>query len=190
MVWPTVATAVVVLLTMLRLALEFTTKVALAGLKFEPTDVTSDPAGKMLSGKPLVALVTTTDTEQLAPGGMPVLAGTNKLGAVAVASTGVLAIQVLLIVEGAALVNPAGYASIKLDVNVAVVREWVLVKVITKSEVPPATIAEGANDLETVGRLGVTVSVSGAVHTPETEQALVLVTLGGTVIEAVLVINV
>lgn len=95
-------------MTMLRLALEFTTKVALARLKFEPTDVPSDPAGKVLAGKPLVSLVTTTDTEQLAPGGMPVLNGTNKLTAVAVASTGVLAIQVLLIVEGDALVRPVG----------------------------------------------------------------------------------
>lgn len=65
-----------------------------------------------------------------------------------------------------------------------------MVNVITNSEVPPALIVGGVKDFETVGRLAVTPSVSLAVHTPRVEQALVLVTLGGTVIEAVLVISV
>jgi hypothetical protein len=67
-----------------------------------------------------------------------------------------------------------------------------LVNVITKSEVPPALIVEGVNDFATTGRLAVTVSVSLALQTPDTHKrlGLVLVTLAGTVIEAVLVIKV
>ena len=62
-------------------------------------------------------------------------------------------------------------------------------KVITNREVPPAGIEAGENVLETVGRLGVTVSISLTVQVPDAQPAelLVLVTEGGGVIDAVLV---
>lgn len=65
----------------------------------------------------------------------------------------------------------------------------VLVNVITNSVVPPALIAVGVNDLETVGRLGVIVSISAAVQVPVLQPAPlpVLVTPDGTEINAVLV---
>ena len=60
-------------------------------------------------------------------------------------------------------------------------------KVITRSVVPPALIVDGVNDLETIGRLGVTGSLSAAVHVPELQPNPVLVTPVGTEMEAVLV---
>lgn len=64
----------------------------------------------------------------------------------------------------------------------------VLVKVITRSEVPPALIVPGVNDLETNGTLAVTASRSATVHVPEAQPAAVLDTPAGAEIEAVLVI--
>ena len=66
----------------------------------------------------------------------------------------------------------------------------VLVIVMLSSAVPPALIDGVENVLETVGRDVVTVSVSPAEQTPATVQepdALVLVTLAGGVIVAILV---
>lgn len=62
-------------------------------------------------------------------------------------------------------------------------------KVITNREVPPAGIEAGENVLDTVGRLGVTVSISLTVQVPDAQpgELLVLVTEGGGVIDAVLV---
>jgi hypothetical protein len=70
--------------------------------------------------------------------------------------------------------------------NVADTNWCVLVKVITRSVVPPALMVEGANNLPMVGRLGVTVSMSEAVHVPELQAMLVLLTPEGTEIVAVL----
>jgi hypothetical protein len=120
MVWPTVATAVVVLLTMLRLALALTTNVAVAGFVFEPTEVANDPAGMVLGGIPPVTLVTTAETVQLPPGGIPVPCGTSKLAADAVAKGDVLTIHEVATSDAEALNKPVGYASIKFVVNVAV----------------------------------------------------------------------
>lgn len=62
-----------------------------------------------------------------------------------------------------------------------------LVKVITKSVVPPAVIVVGANVLEIVGGLVVTLSTSVTVQVPEIQPAPVLVTPDGTEMDAVLV---
>lgn len=61
------------------------------------------------------------------------------------------------------------------------VRACVLVIVIVRSDVPPARILEGAKDLPTTGREGVTVSVSVAEQTPPKaiQEGFVLVTLTG-----------
>lgn len=75
----------------------------------------------------------------------------------------------------------------KADVNVADVSWCVLVNVITNRLVPPAEIVDGVKVLPTVGRLGVMVSVSAAVHVPEAHPAPVFVTPEGTDIAAVLV---
>lgn len=62
-----------------------------------------------------------------------------------------------------------------------------MVNVITKSDVPPDKILAGAKVLVTLGGVGVTTSVSVAVHAPTVQDGLVLLTLVGGVIEAVLV---
>jgi hypothetical protein len=72
-------------------------------------------------------------------------------------------------------------------VKVAETSRWVFVNVMTKSDVPPALIVDGANDFETTGRLGEMGSASEAVHVPEPHPAPVLVTPEGTDIAAVLV---
>ena len=74
--------------------------------------------------------------------------------------------------------------------NVAETSLWVLVKVMTSNEVPPAKMVVGANVLDTVGTLAVIRSLSGALHTPATQPVatLVLVTPEGAEMEAVLVI--
>lgn len=58
------------------------------------------------------------------------------------------------------------------------------------SDVPPAEIVPGVNVLLTIGDDGVTVSMSAAEQTPAVQETdgLVLVTLAGGVIDAVLVI--
>ena len=73
--------------------------------------------------------------------------------------------------------------------NVAEVSACELVKVITKSVVPPALMVDGVNDLAIVGRLGVMVSISAAVHVPVLQPMPlpVFVTPVGTEIAAVLV---
>lgn len=76
------------------------------------------------------------------------------------------------------------------DANVADTNLWVFTNVMTSSEVPPALIVLGANVFETCGKLAVTVSESVTEQVPTTQDVavLVLVTLGGAVIDAVLVI--
>lgn len=80
----------------------------------------------------------------------------------------------------------------KTELKVAETNLLVLVKVMDNKEVPPAGMDAGLNVLDTVGRLAVTVSKSLAVQVPSTQDKalFVLVTLGGGVIEAVLVIAV
>jgi hypothetical protein len=76
------------------------------------------------------------------------------------------------------------------DVKVAVTNLWVLVKVTTNKEVPPALIALGVKDFATNGKLAATASRSTAVQVPAKQPVavLVLVTVGGAEIDAVLVI--
>lgn len=76
------------------------------------------------------------------------------------------------------------------EVNVAVTNLWVLVKVTTNKEVPPALIALGVKDFATSGKLPATVSRSATVQVPAKQPVavLVLVTVGGAEIDAVLVI--
>lgn len=64
----------------------------------------------------------------------------------------------------------------------------VLVKVITKSEVPPALMVPGVKVLETNGTLAATPSRSATVQVPEAQPAAVLETPTGAEIDAVLVI--
>lgn len=73
--------------------------------------------------------------------------------------------------------------------KVAETKRWELVKVITNKDVPPAGIEEGENVLDTVGRLGATVSMSLAIQVPDAQsgEILVLVTESGGVMDAVLV---
>ena len=73
--------------------------------------------------------------------------------------------------------------------NVAEVSACELVKVITKSVVPPALMVEGVKALDMVGRLGVIASISAAVHVPVLHPTPlpVFVTPTGTEIAAVLV---
>lgn len=89
-----------------------------------------------------------------------------------------------------AFTRPAGYISVKPVLKVADTSLWVLVNVMTSTDVPPALIELGANVLATCGKLNVTVSLSVAEQVPPTHAVavLVLVTLAGAVIEAVFVI--
>lgn len=61
-----------------------------------------------------------------------------------------------------------------------------MVIVIVRSEVPPARMLDGENDLPTIGRDAVTASVSVAEQTPPdpTQEGFVLVTLTGGVMVA------
>jgi hypothetical protein len=74
--------------------------------------------------------------------------------------------------------------------KVAEVKACVLTMLMVSSEVPLAKMVEGAKDFETVGKDGVTASTSLAEHTPATQkvEVLLLPTVAGAVIEAVLVI--
>ena len=71
--------------------------------------------------------------------------------------------------------------------KVAETNAWVFVKVITSSVVPPALIVDGVKVLETIGRLGVMLSISAAVQVPAMHPKPVFVTPTGTEIVAVLV---
>jgi hypothetical protein len=77
-----------------------------------------------------------------------------------------------------------------VGVNVADTSLWVLVKVITNSDVPPALIVLGVKVLVTRGKLGVILSISATVQVPATHPVatLVLDTPAGAEMEAVLVI--
>jgi hypothetical protein len=79
---------------------------------------------------------------------------------------------------------------VNADVNVADTNLCEFVNVMTSNDVPPALITLGVNDLETCGTLAVTVSESETVQVPATQDVavLVLVTLAGVVMDAVLVI--
>ena len=66
-------------------------------------------------------------------------------------------------------------------------KAWVLEIVMVSKTVPPALMEEREKLFETVGREDVTVSMSAAVQIPEVQEVLVLVTLAGGEITAVLV---
>jgi hypothetical protein len=78
---------------------------------------------------------------------------------------------------------------VKALVKVAETKRWEFVKVMTSKDVPPAGIEAGENVFDTVGRLGVTKSISLTVQVPDVQpgELLVLVTDGGGVMDAVLV---
>jgi hypothetical protein len=186
-VLPGVALAVLATLVMARSATGLMVSVAVTGFELAPTLVDKDPAGIVLTTCGDATDVTTTETLQLELGAIPVPTPTVKAPALA-ATTGVK--QVLDVIGPGALTKPAGYASVNREVNVAVVNLWVLVKVTTNKEVPPALMALGVKDFATSGKLAATASRSATVHVPAKQPVavLVLVTLGGAEIDAVLVI--
>ena len=77
--------------------------------------------------------------------------------------------------------------SVKRADRVADTRAWVLEIVIVNKVVPPAFIELSEKLFETVGREGEIVSVSATVQVPDAQDELVLVTLDGGEIAAVLV---
>jgi hypothetical protein len=168
-------------------SLSVTVSVAVTAFELTPTLVDKDPAGIVLTTCGEVTDVTTTETLQLELGAIPVPTPTVSAPALAV-TTGVR--QVLDVIAPGAVVKPVGYASVNKDVKVAVTNLWVLVKVITNKEVPPALIALGVKDFATWGRLAATASMSDTEQIPTTQlvAVLVFVTLAGAEIDAVLVI--
>ena len=193
MVLPAKGVVVPAVLTIPKLAAGVTVIVAVAALEFGPTEVVSEPAGIELGKLPPELFVMTAETEQLEPGEISVPVGNDKAPKPAVA-VGTPPPQVVAAAGLAALTSPRGYESVNTAVKLAVVSACWFVKVITSKDVPPALMAVGVNVLLTVGRLADTASTSLAEQTtgevavmhPATE--LVLVTLAGGVIDAVLVI--
>ncbi len=184
--WPTATVVLADTLLTVRFTTGATLKVALPTFELAPTVVVRDPAGIEFVTVPPTELVTTAVTVQNEPGGM-----TAFTGSVSVPSPALIEGTMLTQLDDAVepeFTNPAGYTSVKSDVSVADTRACVLVIVIVRSEVPPARMLEGANDLPTTGREGVTVSVSVAEQTPleATHEGLVLVTLTGGAIVATL----
>jgi hypothetical protein len=186
-VLPGVAPAVLATLVMARSAIGLTVSVAVTGFVLAPTLVAKDPAGIVLTTCGEATEVTTTETLQLELGAMPVPTPTVNAPALA-ATTGVK--QVLDVIGPGALTKPTGYASVNKDVKVAVVSLWVLVKVTTNKDVPPALIALGVKDFATSGELAATASKSAAEQVPPKQlvAVFVFVTVGGAEIDAVLVI--
>lgn len=166
-----------------------TVSVAVAETELEPTEVVSDPTGIALMTCGDAIEVTTTDTEQLVLGEITVPEATVNIPALAVAD-GAGPEQVDTKPVGLEFTKPDGYMSVNTDVNVADTNLWLFVNVMTNNDVPPALIALGANVLDTCGTLNETASESDAVQVPATHEVavLVLVTLAGVVMEAVLVI--
>jgi hypothetical protein len=164
-----------------------TVSVPVTVAEFVPTDVLKEPAGMVFAAVPVP--VTTTEAEQEPPGGITLPELTVNCPAPAGAVTVEPFKQVVAGSGGDALTipSPSGYASTNGAVNVAETNAWVLVNVITNNVVPPALMVDGVNDLETVGRLGVTASGSTAVQVPDPHPAPVLVTPDGTEMIAVLV---
>jgi hypothetical protein len=113
-----VALPTLAVLVIAKSATGLTVRVAVMAEAFTPTDVVSEPAGIPFISCGEEIDVTTTDTEQLAPGGIRVFWGTNKLATEAVASGSEL-IQVVVTPGEAEFTRPAGYASMKLEVKVA-----------------------------------------------------------------------
>jgi hypothetical protein len=188
-VLPALGVLVLAVLVMAKSATGETVSVAVTKLGFEPTDVDKDPAGIVLITWGDSIEVTTTETEQLAPGGITVPDATVNEPAPAVAEgAGPEQVETRLVVL--AFTKPVGYISVNPALNVADTSLWVFVKVITSKDVPPALIELGANVLDTCGKLNVTASLSVAEQVPPTHAVavLVLVTLAGAVIEAEFVI--
>lgn len=105
-------------LVMARSAIGLTVRVAVTADAFAPTEVVNEPTGIPFTSCGEEIEVITTDTEQLAPGGIKVFCGTNKLAAEAVAR-GTELIQVVATPGEAEFTKPMGYVSIKLEVKVA-----------------------------------------------------------------------
>jgi hypothetical protein len=188
-VLPAAGVLVLAVLVIAKSATGETASVAVTKLGFEPTDVDKEPAGIVLITCGDSIDVTTTETEQLAFGGITVPDATvNEPAPAAAEGAGPAQVEIRLVTL--ALTKPAGYISVKAALNVADTNLWVFVNVITSKDVPPALIDVGANVLDTCGKLNVTVSLSVAEQVPPTHAVavLVLVTLAGAVIEAVFVI--
>lgn len=115
---PALALLTLAVLVIAKSATGLTVRVAVTADAFAPTDVVSEATGIVFTTCGEAIEVTTTDTEQLAPGGINVFCGTNKLATEAVASGTELA-QVDNATEGDELTNPVGYTSMKFEVNVA-----------------------------------------------------------------------
>jgi hypothetical protein len=188
-VLPALGVLVLAVLVMAKSATGETVSVAVTKLGFEPTEVDNDPAGIVLITCGDSIDVTTTETEQLALGGITVPDATVNEPAPAVAE-GAGPEQVETKLVEVALTKPAGYMSVNPALNVADTNLWVFVNVMTSKEVPPALIELGANVLDTCGKLNVTVSLSVAEQVPPTHAVavFVFVTLAGAVIDAVFVI--
>lgn len=79
MVPPDVPVVLLAVLVICKSALATTINPALTVAVFVPTDVVREPAGMVLVMLPDTELVTTTETEQLAPGGIKVPAAKVKV---------------------------------------------------------------------------------------------------------------
>ena len=185
---PALGVRLAVVLVIAKSAAGFTMSVAVIKLALAPTEVVKEPAGMVLASCGVLVEVTTADTEQLALGAISVPAASDSCVPPG-AAVGAGPVQVVAASGVAALNKPAGYSSTKAGLKVAVVNLCVFVKVMTSSEVPPASMVLGLNVLDTVGKLALTVSISAAVQVPAVQPAaeLVLVTPSGGEIEAVLV---
>ena len=102
-----VALPTLAVLVIARSATGFTVKVAETAEAFEPTEVVNEAAGIPFTTWGEAIEVTTTDTEQLAPGGINVFCGTSKLATEAVAN-GTELIQVVVTPGEAEFTKPAG----------------------------------------------------------------------------------
>lgn len=102
---PGVAAPTLAVLVMPKSAVAATVSVALTELGLAPTEVDKEPAGIVLMTWGETMDVTTTETEQLAPGGIRVPVGSVKLSPPAVA-TGTAGVQEVATNEGLALTNP------------------------------------------------------------------------------------
>jgi hypothetical protein len=188
-VLPAFGVLLLVVLKMARSADGLTVNVAVIRVGLAPTEVVNEPAGIVLAACGEVTEVTTAETEQLELGAINVPTGNDNWFTPGVAVTAP-AIQVVAARVVVALIIPNGYTSTKAVLKVAETSLWVLVNVITNNEVPPAVMVVGLKVLETVGRLAVMVSLSGALQVPAMQlvAVLVLVTVAGAEMDAVLVI--
>ena len=171
----------------LRLTRGKTLRTATAADALLPTEVVKEPEAIVLVKVPTTELVTTVVKVQLAPGGISVPAARVTVPKFTVA----LAVPGLQLVcaEDEKFTNPTGYTSVKSVEIVADTSACVFVIVIVSSAVPPALIELTENPFAIVGLDGETASLSNAEQAVLPGQdALLLLTLAGGVMEAVFVI--